>query len=401
MKFHPQWDVPDGDQVLSYIQETYPDESERLNLQQAVQFAAMYSQSILGEDAEDAEVDGLSPEMVNFFQNVNLTGNPIDRGMKAAKIIEEEGAGRMQYILDGVGEKGLEAFINETKERVEKEWEEGKGGASHNGNWFGGLEVDAPFRPTPKIKSQVLEMAQKLKTFRSFNLETKRSNKTDQDDWGDIQKFHTGLPEDLFKADLSDLADDDLFDYLFMTRSMRYYENYSKKVLPRKWLVLIDDSGSMNNQPKLSWVTAVLSIIAEDVIKNKSTAYVAMFEEYVSPFWKLDSPATIQSFMSRFRGGHGGDTDIQGCLQYVAEQLSRGVLQGHDGDLHEIDSSLEIFIVNDGQDVVTEKFVPPAKTHSLMLYQSATSEYAINLANAVKRSGGEAHLVTTSGLTKL
>lgn len=105
--------------------------------------------------------------------------------------------------------------------------------------------------------------------------------------------------------------------------------------------------------------------------------------------------------MSQFRGGYGGDTDIQGALQNVARQLKNGMLQSWDGPPHIVDASLEIFIVNDGQDEITQKFVPPATTHSLMLFNSPTSEYTVNLANAVKRSGGHAHLVTMEGMQML
>lgn len=258
-------------------------------MEQALAFAAMYSQSILGEDVKDAQVPGLTPEMVNFFKNVNLKGNPIERGMKAATILKKEGNYRMQEVLNEYGEEVLTGIIEGEVQRTEEEWESGRGGQSHGGDWFGGMEIDSPIQVSDKQKAQIMELSRKLKTFKSFNLNTKRSNKMAQDDWGDDERAETGLPDNLQKTDMMDVADEDLFDYLFMIKSLRYFETYSRKVLPNTWLVLIDDSGSMNNTQKLSWLLALLHVICEDVIKNNSVAYVAMFEEDLSPFWKLDS----------------------------------------------------------------------------------------------------------------
>lgn len=402
MKFHPQWDVPDADQVLSYIRERYPDESNRLDMEKALAFTAMYSQSILGEDVEDAEVPGLTPEMVNFFNKIDLKGNPIERGLKVAEILYEEGEHRMQHLLEEFGPKTLEGLIGKAVDRIEQEWEEGKGGDSHQGAWFGGMEVQTPIRMSETTKKEVIKLAKELRAFKSFDLMSRKSNKLTPDDWGDEDVLEFGIPEDASAINPAEIADDDLFDYLFMTKSFRYFESYSRKTLPRHWLVLIDDSGSMNNTQKISWVMALLSVIAEDIIKSDGVAYIAMFEEDLSPFWKMDSRESIQAFMTQFRGGHGGDTDIQGALKNVATQLRTGTLEGWDGISHNVPSELEIFIVNDGQDDIDSDFVPPAKTHSLMLYNSPTSENTVALANAVKRSGGNAHLVTAKeGLTNI
>ena len=399
-EFFEQWDVPSKAQIKEFLQQ-FPDDIKGVDVDKVLDLSAMYSQTIMGEDPVLSLDHGYSEENLELFNRLPLTGNPIERGAKLGHImyrISEEEMNQMKKNHSaGILEEYMKTMADECESKMSNT--KGRGGPSHNSDWFAGMQIESPIRMTNKERQKVLDAVKELKKHSSFNLSSK-SKKLQQDDWGEQERnVFGGLPDDIMTVDREDLVLDELFDYKFMMSQISYWENYSPIQERKEWLVIIDDSGSMNNPQKLQWVLALLEIIAEDVIRNGSIAYIGMYEENLSPYWKIDSKESIAAFIKMYRGGRGGGTDIENALNSTAVQLAAGglICQGDvpytSQTIPVKNTNMEMFVVCDGNDNVSDDFVPPIKTHSLSLY-----ELNLTINNAVKRTMGTTFNVDEQGL---
>lgn len=147
-------------------------------------------------------------------------------------------------------------------------------------------------------------------------------------------------------------------------------------------MIIVDDSGSMNEDDKRAMVQAALTLKFRDASEN-NTIYISMFETEIKGFVKIVKGMTFKDIENMIRLG-GGGTDVNGCIKSVINQIGARKLKKKGGGTLELsDDTFEILVLNDGQDHVDETFHPAIKTHALCLKQTNP-----RLRNICHRSGG-------------
>ncbi len=357
------WELPAD--PLAILKQNYPHvDWGNLQNQLILETAAGVSQQMFPEDGVDfnplqAAYPQGTPEVLEELLKLELTGDILERAGKIVKLVEDIGLERMEQ-LQKQAANALERHLKKEAQKLEEATANGRGGESHGGNWMQGLEASNPRAPDKKV----LEKIFKMKFLPQF--QTSRSKKLLVDPDGEI---HLDQPveevEDLLKMSWVDLASipDEMFYTEFVSGHLSYECKYSFKLQGANIVLLIDDSGSMNTEEKISWVLGVLHLLAEKLRSSSgSIIYVGFFEESLSEFTELKTPNDVYRFIKHFHGGMGGETDIAHALRETSSRIKRGALS-------KANESTEIFVVNDGHDYINSSFTINSAVHILTLYQ--------------------------------
>jgi hypothetical protein len=136
----------------------------------------------------------------------------------------------------------------------------------------------------------------------------------------------------------------------------------------QKIIILLDFSGSMEDENKQIWVNALLIDRFRYVIKGEAEVFFSYFVRSNSglKFFHIKDETDVKKFWGWFSNSpNGGMTDIGGIIDYVAENIENGKLHNLNIDLST--EKPEILIINDGQDSIgREQF--PYKVNAVSLY---------------------------------
>lgn len=163
------------------------------------------------------------------------------------------------------------------------------------------------------------------------------------------------------------------FSYKFATKQLNrvigYEERFQKQIL----VLVIDDSGSMNEKEKRALVKAILVNRCQAVIKGDATLYVATYEADLDPFVKLETEEDCLAVVKKFFTFSRGGTDIQRAIEKISNMMENGkidefVLEGRNP---------QIVFLHDGQDHVDPDFEPSVPTHGFMLGQDNSNMKSI------------------------
>lgn len=175
--------------------------------------------------------------------------------------------------------------------------------------------------------------------------------------------------------DYSQMPQIDLYQRLFphfqsklLTKNLVVNTPVDRKEHKQKIIILLDFSGSMNEEEKQDWVNAILIDRFRYVMKGEAEVFFSYFV-YNSDrlhFHHIKNRQDVLNFWSMFSNvPNGGETHIGNIVEYV----SKGILEKK--KLHNLDIDLseekpEILIINDGNDEVkTDKF--PYKVNAVCL----------------------------------
>lgn len=172
------------------------------------------------------------------------------------------------------------------------------------------------------------------------------------------------------------------FDTKMAQKDLYVRSRFEKVERGQNLIILIDDSGSMNEDCKRAMLKAALTLKIRD-ISDAHHVYIGTFEMRLFGFKKIDKGTTFEQLRS-FIFLNKGTTDVNGCIMETISQIKARKLQDRAGGHYQLsEDSFEILVVNDGQDHVDETFHPAIKTHALCLKQTNN-----RLKNVCHRSGG-------------
>lgn len=155
----------------------------------------------------------------------------------------------------------------------------------------------------------------------------------------------------------------------FLTKDLTVNVPVDKKEQKQKIIMLLDYSGSMDEDEKQIWVNAILIDRLRYVMQEEAEVFFSYFvcDSDELQFHHLKNRDDVMDFWTWFSNNpNGGGTDIGGIVEYVSECVENGNLHNLDIDLSK--ERPEILIINDGQDRVGyDKF--PYKVNAISLMQ--------------------------------
>lgn len=170
------------------------------------------------------------------------------------------------------------------------------------------------------------------------------------------------------------------FGYKFATKQLpvRKPEQSSKQML----IVLLDISGSMNNNDKQMWVKALLLDRAKAVYDNKAELCLVPFgsDADLDSIVFIRNKAEAKSFIELLRKNNiftfnQGGTDIEDAHKTTENAIKDGKFGKH--------KDYQIVIMNDGDDSVNKNYRPTVVTHGFILGSDN-----VDLQTVITRSGG-------------
>jgi hypothetical protein len=334
-----------------------------------------------------------TPELLKEIINIipTLTGDALERAAKLGYIVTHAGDA-LEKTLQAGGAEAVKEYLKEAAEEANGFVPgHNPGGPSHNGNWM----ASGITAPPAKLKNKdIFSKVLKLLEWEAF--QAAPSEEWVQNDDGTYSKIKTlenvsDLPL-MNKMDLLKYEDSSLMMVDLFTGNLQYEEIIDRERKSTDLVVLIDDSGSMCNTDKISWVKALIICLFEKVVAGDCSLYIGMFEVDVSPFIKIDSVTARDEFLNTFRGGMGGETYIDHCLEQTVKYIQDRKLPSA-GGFFELQSDLtEIVIINDGQDKINRFYNPGHMTHVITLFG-----VNYNLGYVSEQSGGTALFISYRG----
>jgi uncharacterized protein with von Willebrand factor type A (vWA) domain len=174
--------------------------------------------------------------------------------------------------------------------------------------------------------------------------------------------------------DYSQMAQIDLYQRLMptfpvklLTKDLVINTPVERTEHKQKIIMILDFSGSMRQEDKQSWVTALLVDRLRYAIKEEAELFFSYFvcDPEQLNFTHIHDRKTALEFWQTFSHfPNGGDTDIGAMINRIGDEIQQGRLMNLNIDLRE--DRPEILVLNDGQDSVkTDNF--PYKTNGMSL----------------------------------
>jgi hypothetical protein len=165
----------------------------------------------------------------------------------------------------------------------------------------------------------------------------------------------------------------------FLTKNLTVSVPVDRKEQIQKIIILLDYSGSMDEDEKQIWVNAILIDRFRYVMKGEAEVFFSYFVDDCDDlqFQHIKDRDDVIRFWQTFSNHpNGGGTDIGDIVEYVADQV-------HSGKLHNLDVNLseekpEILIINDGEDSVgSDAFPYKVNAISLMSFSDELKDLCI------------------------
>lgn len=139
----------------------------------------------------------------------------------------------------------------------------------------------------------------------------------------------------------------------FLTKDLTVNVPVDKKEQKQKIIIMLDFSGSMQEDSKQIWVNAILIDRLKYVMKEEAEVFFTYFvhDPGKMSFHHLKNREDVMNFWTWFSNEpNGGTTDIGGCVTHIANSIKKGNLCNLKVNLSE--EKPEILVINDGQDRV-------------------------------------------------
>lgn len=149
------------------------------------------------------------------------------------------------------------------------------------------------------------------------------------------------------------------FSTKFLTKDLTVNVPIDKKEQKQKIIMLLDYSGSMDEENKQIWVNAILIDRLRYVMQEEAEVFFSYFvcDTDDLQFHHLKNREDVMNFWTWFSNRpNGGGTEIGDIVEYVAGCINNGNLHNLDIDLSK--ELPEILIINDGQDRIDSDAFP-------------------------------------------
>lgn len=209
----------------------------------------------------------------------------------------------------------------------------------------------------------------------------KSKGKVVRDDAGKIIKYSQMENfSEVFHSDLVNMAFPD-FNKKLATKDMYVKNRFVHQEKSQNLIMLVDDSGSMNDPQKRAMLQAALTLKLSDT-SDAHNLYIGTFEMHIYGFKKIEKDTKFSDI--DFIRLTKGNTDVNGCIMKTIECIRNRKLFGFGRqDIPLSEDHFEIMVINDGEDQVNPDYHPQIKIHALCLKAPN-----INLKNICHRSGG-------------
>lgn len=138
----------------------------------------------------------------------------------------------------------------------------------------------------------------------------------------------------------------------------------------QKIIIILDFSGSMDEEEKQDWVNALLIDRFRYVMKGEAEVFFSYFVDDPNrlDFQHIHNKETVIKFWQKFSNRpNGGGTEVGDMVERIAEEIGNKKLCNLRIDLSE--EKPEILVINDGQDSVgVDEF--PYKVNAVCLFQT-------------------------------
>ena len=160
------------------------------------------------------------------------------------------------------------------------------------------------------------------------------------------------------------------FDVKLLTKDLIVSVPVDRKEQTQKIIIILDFSGSMDEQNKQLWVNAILIDRFKYVMKGEAEVFFSYFVDCVEDldFKHITNREDVINFWQTFSNEpNGGTTEVGEMVKYIASSIEMGKLCNLDIDLSQ--EKPEILVINDGQDDINiKKF--PYKVNAVTLMES-------------------------------
>jgi hypothetical protein len=149
------------------------------------------------------------------------------------------------------------------------------------------------------------------------------------------------------------------FKTKFLTKDLTVNVPVDRKEKTQKIIILLDFSGSMDEELKQQWVNAILIDRLRYVMRGEAEVFFSYFVHRTKDlnFQHLKNREDVLNFWSTFSNSpNGGMTAIGEIVTYIDQEISSGRLHNLDIDLSA--ERPEILIINDGQDSIGYDSLP-------------------------------------------
>ena len=171
------------------------------------------------------------------------------------------------------------------------------------------------------------------------------------------------------------------FKTKFLTKDLTVNVPVDRKEQKQKIIIMLDFSGSMDEEEKQIWVNAILIDRFRYVMKGEAEVFFSYFVHDVEDleFHHIKDREDVIKFWNMFSNDpDGGLTEVGNMVEYVAKNiLEHKKLHNLDIDLSE--ERPEILIINDGNDRVgTDKFPYKVNAISLMNFSDELKNLCVD-----------------------
>ena len=165
----------------------------------------------------------------------------------------------------------------------------------------------------------------------------------------------------------------------FLTKDLIVNVPVDRKEQIQKIIILLDYSGSMDEDEKQIWVNAILIDRFRYVMKGEAEVYFSYFVDDPQDleFQHIKDREDVIKFWQTFSNDpNGGGTAIGDIVEYVANEVHCGKLCNLQVNLSE--EKPEILIINDGQDSVgSDEFPYKVNAISLMSFSEELKDLCL------------------------
>lgn len=234
---------------------------------------------------------------------------------------------------------------------------------------------------TKKNKTSILDKLSLIKNLDSnFKVEKEISEKFVQNSSIITQKIMRDY-SDIFKADLYQRALPN-FNYKFATKSMTINQPVDRAEKKQKIIMLVDYSGSMNQDNKQQWVCAFILDRLKYVIKEECEIIFSYFltlgnmDRTFKFHHIVDKPSAIKFWRQFSTQPNGGDTELGLIVDAIGQEIAENGEFERFFNIKGLDITKdrpEILAIADGQDSVKSKKFN-YKTNAISLIDRSNEE---------------------------
>lgn len=223
-----------------------------------------------------------------------------------------------------------------------------------------------------KLKKEYLILLNKISLFNSYGkIAAKKKIKVEENEFSKEKKYlQISKYSEISKVSiLHSLMP--TFDYKFITKQLSREKGVNVEESKQCLVLLIDDSGSMQETEKIQWIKALLLNRCEEVSKGNAELYICTFEVELDPNWivvrtKEEALDVWNKFRRYFQLERGG-TNMQKSIEQAIKIINSGKIPTEKGIIEIERVRPQICIINDGQDHIEKGWIPSIETHGFIL----------------------------------